>query len=423
MPVLPKPVTRTPVLNWVQARFADGTHFVSDAPPDCASELERGFPMSATSGPPGTTARLDVGTRRLEDGQPVYFFRYADGAGVSIQHVVVAADLPDAAAAEAIEAAFAVRYGAPLTARLDGLAGHLRRLRVSEATATLAELFLSAEDTPAAPRASKSVARPPARRPRDPSTVPWLIAVAAVGVAAWLGGSGVTPRVPELAPSAPDETAPRLPAVAAPPPLLELADPGEVERLGLQLVAARRRHAQELEARDARIASLESAVKELEEAEDLPAAAPQKPAPAPQSKRDAGGTPARVTASVLWVREGPSSDHKKVMGLVRGTPVRMDSQRRDGWARILHPAKGWAAARYLGDVSLGDPSVEPPRPAAKRKPRPVPADTPAAAAPAVPAPGAARLTPGFATEPGDLLGFGDPRELVSEPDERADIWP
>ena len=320
------------IYNWVQARFADGTHFVSDAPPDRAAQLERRFPLS------GAPTRLDVGVLSLDSATRGVYFRWRGSDGVSIQHVLVSDAIPGAVAGSKIEAVFAERYGQPFEERIETLAESLRQVRVSEATATLAELFVEGRAVAGwRPTEKRFMSKQARRTPRDGATLPWLIAVTATGLAAWLGGAGFAARTAPILPAtvarttavAPDA----LPPVGASPRSAQVRDE-EVERLGLQLVTVRRRHAEQLEVRDRRIGDLEEELVSLREEVDAAPAAPE-------------GTPARVTASVLWVRRGPETDQAKVMGLVRGTAVRLGTERREGWARIVHPAEGWAAARYL----------------------------------------------------------------------------
>ena len=92
-----------------------------------------------------------------------------------------------------------------------------------------------------------------------------------------------------------------------------------------------------------------SAPAEVVEPASLAAKRPVLPdvASAPPRPVLAGEPSAVVQADVLWVREQPSPEHRKLAGLTRGTPVDLAGLVVDGWTALAAPVEGWVATEYL----------------------------------------------------------------------------
>jgi hypothetical protein len=388
------------VFNWIRAEFASGRDFISDAPDTVAQAIE--LAVRDASGDRETGCIF--GTARLASHElSCVFMRYATAtSGTAYVHAFAwDGSLVEPSRAQ-LEGIFATRYGVPPLERVRELVRRLARLPVAQATLPLTDLFVEASDLAslraASPRPTKAESPAAGRRAASGiAALPWVVAAAATGIAGFLIG-----RVP------PDMLAP----VAPPPPELEIerrlaqleSDRGVADvSLRIQLQHERRLHEESLAARDREIAQLEL---ELEAAEALVAAlrppgadptevavstpprlepavaaapfsAVHEPTPiaAAELERELvalpdvaapplalvppAGQQAVVRADLLWVREGPGTEHRRFRRLTAGTPVVLSGASEQGWSRIVSPAEGWVATEYLelqAEASTNEPS-------------------------------------------------------------------
>lgn len=91
-------------------------------------------------------------------------------------------------------------------------------------------------------------------------------------------------------------------------------------------------------------------------APEMAAAAPAAPATEPAPAKTGSGGDAdllKVTASALNMREGPSSKHPVVAGLVRGAVAEVIGETQGGWVRVRLQGSqktGWLFTRYVEKV-------------------------------------------------------------------------
>lgn len=362
------------VFNWIQAEFSDRASYVSEAPEDVGREVAQLF-----SSPPGIRGRCELGNVRLDTASGSFvctYLRFADesASGNRFVHAI----LSDAGASEppvaSVEALFRARYGTPPEPRVQALVGQLARQPVAQATLSVTELFVNAEAFERL-RASTPPTTPPSKARRSPaSTLPWIVATAATGVAAFLFGQTSTGSV-ALAP------------VGAPPPdddlaqrvaLLERArgeGPAGVSLRG-QLEFEREEHRRIVQAKDEELQALAAQLDKLAADSNAESVAPQPaaaPAPAvatsPAARRaqpavvdpppvGAGPSPtvvaapaqprrAVVYADLLWVREGPGVRYLRLSALDQGVMVELSGNQADGWVEISFPERGWVASEFL----------------------------------------------------------------------------
>lgn len=343
------------VSNWIMSQFAEGPDFVSDADTALAERIAAAIDARPVLGraPEFGVCPLDAGDRAL------IYLRVVDAEGATFVHAVTCSAGEAKPPAYLIERAFARKYGDPVGPRARELMNRLVRIPISQATLALTDAFLdahalealggAAEEAPPVEMAASTRLR--RKSSAASSTLPWLIATAAVGVAGFLGGRFLATDLPAVS-AAPPETA--LPALAA-------GDRGAAEMpLGEQLEYERRLHAEELAERQARIDELthrlaahptDAASEAASDAAPSGAAGETEAQPEIEEIPPPRSSPADAIASVgadaLWVRDGPGSEHRKLSRLGRDVEVVLEGTVAGDWSRIAKPTSGWVASKFL----------------------------------------------------------------------------
>ena len=318
------------VYNWIQAEFSQGPDFVSDAPDVLASEIGR-----LIRDLPRVGSGIEFGRSSLDGSTlSVIHLRKLTARGTLFSHAVACLSTANATT-EAIERAFVEKYGQPVERRIDELCHALSGLDVARATMTLTDLFLERGQI-ASLRSGTASARPTLRSRSAP--VGWALAALSLGIAGFVVGrlhATTLPRV-DAAPPGFQERVRTLPTDLGPAGM----------SLSAQLEHERRLHAGHLEDMHALIASLTSRLADAEALE-----VDEEP-PGHQLAQDALAeeTPlaeASVLADVLWVREGPGTEHRRIRHLQGGDPVKLEGSTKGEWTRIAEPTPGWVATRFI----------------------------------------------------------------------------
>lgn len=363
-----------PVSNWIQTEFADRPNFVSDAPDEIARLLSQHL-----STQPGIRDRCEYGNIRVDSdagSRICSYLRFAPAAARSCSYVhavVSTADGPEVTLAQ-VEALFHARYGSRPEDRLRDLVAQVAQQPVAQATLALTDLFVSDSDFEATRGSVRPSRSSRVQRRMPSSTLPWLLATAAVGFAGYLLGN---PQPAVLAP------------VGAPPPNLDLAQrierlEGEQSIVGTslrgQIEYERQEHKRILEEKERELREFAGQLDTMQvlseptgspldvaepvraptqntqpvqiasvEVEALSSRVPSESAvvvplavPAPKSAERA-----RVYADLLWVREGPGPKYFRIAALDDGMTVDLTGAVAPGWVEISAPESGWVASDYL----------------------------------------------------------------------------
>jgi hypothetical protein len=365
------------LFNWIEARFAQGTDTISDAPEELAREI-----AASLAERPVRRIGCEFGSLPLAGRHTGIYLRFSQG-GPSFVHAVVWDAGGGAMEPERVAGVFARRYGDAIESRVRELVRRLATLSVAQATLPLSELFVEA-DALGPTRAQSASPAPRRRRPREASrapVLPWLLVAGSAALAGFFAGR------PALELQLPHGGA--APALERRVARLE-SDRNAVDtslriqlqherRLREQLLADRQRETrdllQRLEQAEAALAGVrdhgdgdaaltlaevparapessepdgegEAAIAALPPVSAGVPAAPRPPAPGPPPPL---AHTAMVTADLLWVRIEPGVAHAKVSALTWGTLVELDGDASESgeWIRISEPTAGWVASRYL----------------------------------------------------------------------------
>ncbi len=339
-------LSNVPLSNWIQARFAGGVDFVSDAPEDVAEAIERAMRRRPLEDPGPEFGWFLLPGRDLS----VAYLRCAANGGTPYVHAVAWQGAPQHPSAEAVERFFGTRYGQPPGPRAQALVRRLASARLAEAMRPLAELFLAADALAGLesvkPRAKREPESSSPRIPNPTRFVPWIVTAVAVVVAGFAVGR-TPPGEPVSVDAAPPGFEERLSRLEA---ALQPAEPS----LRAQLESERLLHAEalaakqlEIDALAARLAKLELPGAAAEIAQQVAGPAAPESAARKTAGSEASSSVAAVSADVLWVREGPGTQHRKLARLEIGDRVELAGVARGDWTRIAAPARGWVATKFL----------------------------------------------------------------------------